>query len=171
MSRFTLVVALHALPTVTSRTIGRVTIRGRAWSVIGSLPAPDVRFAEPFSSLAPGMLRELRDGRVIIADARDQRIHLVDLDRGTTKSLSNEGTGPREFVAPMRALGIAEDSTLIFDSGNARYLLLDPAGRAITTWRPSVSRAEGGSMNLLTPARGADSQGRLYVEAPPPAAG
>lgn len=137
----------------------------------GSLPARDVTFPEPFSSLAPGTLRELRDGRVIIADARDQRIHLVDLDRGTTKALSNEGTGPREFVAPLRALGIAADSTLIFDSGNARYLLLDPAGRAITTWRPAVSRADGGSMNFLTPARGSDSQGRLYVEAPPPPAG
>lgn len=170
MDRLALLVALSALPSLLAAQAS-ASPTPSARMVANTLPARDVTFAEPFSSLAPGMLRELRDGRVIVADARDQRIHLVDFDRGTTTALGSEGSGPREYLTPLRALGIAADSTLIFDSGNARYLLLDPAGRAIATWRPAVSRVEGGSMNLLTPARGSDSQGRLYVEAPPPPLG
>ncbi|MFN0099275.1 MAG: hypothetical protein ACKVS7_11405 [Gemmatimonadaceae bacterium] len=170
MYRLALIVGLAALPSaMAAQAASASSASGRTGP--RPLPAPDVTFAEPFSALSPGTVRELRDGRLIVADARDQRIHLVDLDRSTSQALSNEGSGPREFVTPLRALGIGGDSTLIFDSGNSRYLLLDPAGRAITTWRPAVSRAEGGSMNFLVPARGADREGRLYVEAPPPPAG
>ena len=170
MHRLAVAIGLAAFPSVGAAQASPSMPAGTP-RVIASLPTADATLPEPFSGLAPGSLRELRDGRLIIADARDQRIHLVDLERGTAQSLSKEGNGPREFIAPLRAYGISMDSTLIFDSGNARYLVLDPTGRAITTWRPSVARAERGSMNFLTPARGSDSQGRLYVEAPPPPAG
>jgi hypothetical protein len=143
---------------------------GVSWSAqdnATTLAAPDRRLDEPFSQIAPGHLRELSDGRLIVIDSRDRTIQMVDLERGTTRSLGAEGSGPREFLAPVRSYGIGRDSTLVFDQQNQRYLLLGPNGSALTTIRPTVARSIGGrNVTSFVPARASDDAGRLYIESP-----
>ncbi len=145
-----------------------VSTLGATWAIQGAvttLAAPDRRFDEPFSQIAPGHLRELGDGRVIVVDSRDRAIYLVDLERGTTRALSAEGSGPREYLTPLRAYAIGVDSTLVFDQQNQRYLLLGPDGAALTTIRPTLASTVGGrSASSIIPARASDIEGRLYIE-------
>lgn len=98
-----------------------------------SLPAPDKEYEEPFSSLAS--LRELRDGRVIVADPRDKLVSLVDFRSGSAMTIGREGSGPQEFGMPLRLFAAPGDTTLLFDPLNSRYLLIGPDGKAINTFR------------------------------------
>src|SRR5688572_12246498 len=67
-----------------------------------TLPAPDATFEEPFSLVNLGALRELRDGRVLVADMKDKIVQMIDLRNGNAVSVGREGSGPGEFALPMR---------------------------------------------------------------------
>lgn len=53
-----------------------------------TLPPVERAFPEPFSQLGFGQLRELADGRVIVADIRDRSLRLVDFERESATALS-----------------------------------------------------------------------------------
>ncbi len=137
------------------------------------LPAPDLTFEEPFSSVGVGAIRELSNGRLIVADPRDKILHLVDLDAGTTTAIGREGSGPQEFGMPMRLFIAPGDTTLLFDPLNTRYLIIGPDGKPVSTFRtdaePSAPRPGAGpvmvGMGLF--GRVSDARGRLYGEASP----
>ena len=138
-----------------------------------TLPAPDATFDEPFSNVSPGTLRELRDGRVIVADPRDKLLQLVDFRTQTATKIGREGSGPAEFGMPMRLLAAPGDTTLLFDPLNQRYLTVLPDGKAGATFRvefaPPPQQGPGGGMMRMgmdTP-RTADARGRLYFESSP----
>lgn len=127
-----------------------------------ALPAPDKEFDEPFSSVGVGQVRELRDGRVIVADPRDKVVSLVDFRSGSATTIGREGSGPQEFGMPMRVYAAPGDTTLLFDPLNSRYLLIGPDGKPINTFRtepdpaaPRPQPAQGGT----PPAGGARRQG------------
>lgn len=92
-----------------------------------SLPAPDATFDEPFSQIAG--LRELSNGRLIVADARDKVVQLIDLAAQSALKIGREGSGPGEFGLPMRLLTAARDTTYLFDPLNSRYLSITPDGK------------------------------------------
>jgi hypothetical protein len=50
---------------------------------------------EEFSNLA--WVRELKDGRVIITDSRDERIVVADLRAGSVQQIGRKGRGPNEY--------------------------------------------------------------------------
>jgi hypothetical protein len=137
-----------------------------------TLPAPDATFDEPFTLVSLGTLRELGDGRVLVADTRDKVVQLIDLRSGNAVSVGREGSGPGEYALPMRVLGGPADTTFIFDPGNQRYLVVAPDGRPVTTFRMELPTSGGpggpGGMRMgLSIARATDARGRLYYEGSP----
>jgi hypothetical protein len=136
-----------------------------------TLPAPDATFEEPFSLVNLGALRELRDGRVLVADMKDKIVQMIDLRSGNAVSVGREGSGPGEFALPMRVLAGPADTSFIFDPGNQRYLVVSPEGKPVTTFRmemPAATGAGGPVIRMgLSIARATDARGRLYFEGSP----
>jgi hypothetical protein len=138
-----------------------------------ALPAPDATFEEPFSMLTIGTVRELRDGRVVVADPRDKILQVVDFRAQRAMKVGREGSGPAEYGMPMRLLTAPGDTTFLFDPLNQRYLPILPDGKPGATFRvefaPARQQGPGGGMmrmGLETP-RAADARGRLYFESAP----
>jgi len=74
-------------------------------------------------------VRELRDGRVIVLDARDRTIHVIDLRAKSGKTIGRLGDGPGEFRLPRVLLPIGGDTTLVNDMGRyGKLLVITPAG-------------------------------------------
>ena len=110
-----------------------------------TLARPDAEHAEPYTMI--GGVRELRDGRVVVADRVEKVVHLIDLASGTARRVGAEGGGPNEYRMPMSALAMPGDSTLIFDAGNMRYLVVSPDGEVARAFTPA--EAVGGAMGAL----------------------
>lgn len=74
-------------------------------------------------------VRELRDGRVIVLDARDKTIHVINLPTKSGKTIGRLGDGPGEFRLPRVLLPIGGDTTLVDDMGRfGKLLVITPAG-------------------------------------------
>lgn len=69
-------------------------------------------------------VRELRDGRVLVADPQEQRLVVVRFENGSLKSVGRTGDGPREYAFPGGLFPLAGDSTLLTDVGSRRWYLL-----------------------------------------------
>jgi hypothetical protein len=129
-----------------------------------SLSSPDARFPEAFGSITG--LRELPDGRVMIADPLGQALSVIDLDAGTADTLGRVGGGPQEYKQPDALFGLPGDSTLMLDLGNARLTAIGPRGGFGGTMPVTHGQPGGGgpgSMLLVIP-RGTDDVGRVYFQ-------
>lgn len=122
-----------------------------------TLATPEAEHDEPYTMI--GTVRELRDGRVVVADRVEKVVHVVDLASGTARRVGAEGGGPNEYRLPMNALAMPGDSTLIFDAGGMRYLVVAPSGEVARSFNPG--EALGGPMGAMN-ARGVDGEGNLY---------
>lgn len=127
-----------------------------AESQVLKLVTPDATLAEEFSAIRG--VRELADGRLLVSDYIDQRVVLVDLDRGTVAVRVNKGSGPQEARLPTRLVPIPGDSTFLVDLGNNRLLVLDPQGRPVRTMAADRTGVLG--------VRGVDAAGALYFTVP-----
>ncbi len=143
------------------------------------LPAAEATFEEPFSAVSG--LRELSNGRVVVADARDKVVQLVDLAAQSATKIGREGSGPGEFGLPMRLFAAPRDSSYLYDPLNQRYLAITPDGKAVDQFRVEidaplpngdrpVQRQAGAApqqatfrMGMDIP-RAIDARGRLYFE-------
>ncbi|MCC6318866.1 MAG: hypothetical protein IT361_14385 [Gemmatimonadaceae bacterium] len=100
--------------------------------------------------------RVLSDGRILVYDAKEQALHLVDLERGTQKSLGSVGSGPGEFRRATALLPARGDTTWLVDAGNRRLLVVAPDGSLPAT----VTAPEGVP---LAQAGGGDGAGNLVA--------
>src|SRR5687767_2954533 len=90
-----------------------------------TLPEADARLGEEFTQISG--LRELADGRILVADRRDRRLIVADMRSGAIAQVGRLGNGPGEYrnVAGLYALG--GDSTILTDATSRRwYLLVGP---------------------------------------------
>jgi len=90
----------------------------------GSLGAPTANFSEDFGTIQT--VRELADGRVLVADPLGGALFVVDMDAGTRTLLGTEGQGPGEYRQPDAVWELPGDSTLLVDLGNGRMISLGP---------------------------------------------
>ena len=141
----------------------------------------ETEFADPFTQIAA--VRELKNGRVLVADPRDKVVQLVDFKSGSATKVGREGQGPGEYSMPMALVALPGDSSGIFDPLNQRYLLVGPDGKpgGFLSTRPEGdedARREAGAANRegpmfrmggmsMTPPRGTDAAGNLYVAGSP----
>jgi hypothetical protein len=146
-----------------------------------ALPAPDATYDEPFSAVSG--LRELSNGRVVVADARDKVVQLIDLAAQSATKIGREGSGPGEYGLPLRLFGAQRDTSMLYDPLNQRYVTIAPDGKPVGEFRTEVAppprpagdapvtrqagAPQGGpaafSLNIGIPAA-VDARGRLYFE-------
>lgn len=143
-----------------------------AQSTSRALTKPEVEFSEPFTSIAA--VRELRDGRVLVADLKDKTLQVVDLKSKKAAKVGREGSGPGEYGLPMALIAMPGDSTIVFDPINSRYLTILPDGKPGVTFRledgaPAAAGSPGGRGGLqgVQAPRAVDAMGRLYFEGSP----
>jgi hypothetical protein len=87
------------------------------------LKAASAKLEEEFTLI--GSVRELRDGRVLISDARENRVVVADFKSGAVTQVGRSGKGPNEYAMAAPVRPIAGDSSLLFDVSTRRWLLLD----------------------------------------------
>ncbi len=121
-----------------------------------TLANPEATFPEPFSRIAG--LRQLSDGRLVIADRLEQAVRYVDFKSGTMEDIGHVGGGPGEYQMPSGLLPLPADSTLLIDFGNMRMSVIAPDGRIAGS--TSLMRGEA----LFVRPTGADARGGLYFD-------
>ena len=141
------------------------------------LTKAEAEFADPFTQISG--VRELKDGRVLVADARDKTLQLIDLKSGSATKVGREGQGPGEYSLPFRLMPLPGDSSALYDAGNQRYLTVHPDGQTGNDFRLEADRptatsegagggrggrgGRGGMMSIAIP-RGVDAKGNVYYQ-------
>ncbi len=120
------------------------------------LDQPTATLPEPFSSVRG--VRELSDGRVLIADWIEDRVVLADLASGATRDVLRQGRGPGEVRLPSALHRLRGDSTLLVDEGNNRIAVLAPDGRVVRSHLTDVPGRGG--------VRGIDANGAFLHAIP-----
>ncbi|MBC8089211.1 MAG: hypothetical protein H7Z40_18250 [Phycisphaerae bacterium] len=157
-ARLTVACAEIALAVVSTGLASRTAV---------SQTLPKISFARPewtseasFTQLS-GM-RELTDGRVIVADYQEAEVHLIGVNGKTIAPIGGKGSGPGEYQMPMRLIPLAGDTTLLVDSESRRYLLINKAGKVVATQRFPASLGDD-----LSQIKGTDAAGRLIFRVSP----
>ncbi|MGQ0702942.1 MAG: hypothetical protein ACT4PM_07395 [Gemmatimonadales bacterium] len=133
-----------------------------------ALGKPDAEYPEGITRVTA--VRELPTGKVLIADALDKVVQLVDLAAGTAVKVGREGSGPGEYELPISLAGLPDGSTLVQDMLNRRFLIVGADGKPgefLGLPRPPGSEGGPGMAIGGMEVRAADSQGRLYFQGVP----
>lgn len=125
------------------------------------LSEPSATFPEDFGAIQT--VRELPDGRVLVADPLAKALYLVDLDQGTRTVIGREGEGPEEYRQPDAVWPLPGDSTLLVDLGNGRLVALGPDLEFGPTWPLTVGEFQPGQPLVLAIPQGVDADGNLYI--------
>ena len=105
-----------------------------------------------------GAVRELSNGKVLIADPMERTVQLIDLEAGTSVKVGREGQGPGEYAFPGELLPLPGDTTLLVDRMNRRFLIILPNGK------PGESVAYPADLGLGVDPRFVDGAGRIYFQ-------
>jgi hypothetical protein len=129
------------------------------------LTKPTVSFPHEFSTVTG--LRELPDGRVMVADGLGQALLVVDMAAGRADTIGRPGQGPREYRQPDGVFPLPGDSTLLVDLGNGRLTVLGPDfgfGATTPISQGSVEPGRGMATMSIRIPRAVDSRGRFYYQ-------
>ena len=63
-----------------------------------TLVEPDATFREPFTRIVG--LRELSDGRILLADRTERHVSFIDFATGAIDQVGRQGSGPGEYEMP-----------------------------------------------------------------------
>jgi hypothetical protein len=122
------------------------------------LKPPAAALSEEFSQIVS--IRELADGRVLVADRREGRIVVADFASGRVTQVGRIGEGPEEYRTVTPFIRLGSDSSLMVDRLARRWLLLD--GTRILGLVSRTDRVFEVTHGLID---GADSSGRFLQEA------
>ena len=128
-----------------------------------SLGRPSAKFPEDFGSIQT--VRELRDGRLLVADPLGKELYVVDMAAGRRTVVGRQGQGPQEYLQPDAVWPLPGDSTLLVDLGNGRVVALGPDLSFGPTMPIALSLPGPGTTLMLALPQGVDGQGRIYTRA------
>jgi hypothetical protein len=123
---------------------------------VQQLSKPEVEFPDPFDQVTA--VRELGDGRLVVADLYARTVSLVDLASGQAKAIGREGQGPNEFGFPVALVPLSHDTTWLVDPAQSRFLVILPDGTPAGTI-PFPDEFGG-----MARVKGADARGRIYAQ-------
>jgi len=130
-----------------------------------ALGEPVAAHAEAFGLIRG--VRELSDGRVLVADPLGRALFRLDADLRAAQTLGSEGEGPREYLQPDGLWPIGSDRSLLVDLGNARLTEVGPDGQLGDSSPIVLSEGSGpGGMMLAIPG-GTDNDGHVYFAGSP----
>ncbi len=129
------------------------------------LGEPVAAYTEPFGLI--GGVRELSDGRVLVADPLGGALFRLDAGLRQIQKLGTEGEGPGEYRQPDGLWPIGDDTSLLIDLGNARLTVVGPDGALGDSSPIVLSGGSGpGGMTLAIPS-GTDDAGHVYFAGSP----
>jgi hypothetical protein len=108
-------------------------------------------------------VRELPDGRILVADPLSKALYAVDMDAGTRTVIGREGEGPEEYRQPDAVWPLPGDSTLLVDLGNGRIVALGPNLEFGPTSPLTVGDFQPGQPLILAIPQGVDGAGNIYA--------
>lgn len=123
------------------------------------LPKPSQELEDPFSLVS--FSTELRGGRVVVSDAGDGQLFVVDFTKGTRTALGRQGSGPGEYRVPGGVFRIAGDTLWILDAAQMRIAAFRPDLTPGTTF-PFLLFDQKSSSSLSGPFF-VDARGRVYA--------
>jgi hypothetical protein len=127
---------------------------------VRDLPKPVTEVEDPFSMIG-GSVVELRGGKVLMIDAVDAELYVVDFADGSRTMLGRTGSGPGEYRLPAALLRVVGDSVWVLDAAQMRLVAFNPdlsPGRTI----PFMTFDQASSSALTMPFVG-DRAGRVYA--------
>lgn len=127
------------------------------------LGPPTATLSQDFGTIQT--VRELPDGRVLVADPLGKELYVVDLDAGTRTVVGSQGQGPEEYLQPDAVWPLPGDSTLLVDLGNGRLVALAPDLSFGPTLPIALSDPGMGGPLVLALPQGVDGEGRIYIRA------
>ena len=132
---------------------------GAGREAVVPLGEAEAAYAESFAAVQT--VRELEDGRVLVADPLGQVVVRVDLDAGTADTIGSVGEGPDEYIQPDAVWPLPGGRTLLVDLGNGRLTVLGP-GLEFGETRPyAMGDVTQGQLVMALP-HAVDDRGRLY---------
>lgn len=123
------------------------------------LGEPEAVYAESFAAVQT--VREMHDGRVLVADPLGQVVVRLDLDAGTADTIGAVGEGPAEYIQPDAVRPLPGGRTLLVDLGNGRLTELGPELEFGETRQYAMGDATRGGLVMALP-HAVDDRGRLY---------
>lgn len=108
-----------------SATFGGTTPAIGQQELLLTLGPPDALVEAEFTTIIS--LRELSDGRLLVSDRGEQRLVVVDVQTGQTRTIGRIGDGPNEYRGVGWLFPLPDDSTLFTDSRSRRWFLMDGA--------------------------------------------
>ena len=125
------------------------------------LGAPAATFDQEFTGIEG--LRELRDGRVIVLDAQDKAIHVIDLKSGAGTQIGRDGDGPGEYRLPLEIWPVGDSSVVRDMARFGKLMVITPKGEI----GGFVSMLDSSLSTRSFNATGVDIAGRYYgLESP-----
>ncbi len=124
------------------------------------LGEPEAAYAEAFGAVRA--VREMPDGRVLVADPLGQALVLVDIDEGTADTLGGVGPGPDEYMQPDAVYALPEGRTLLVDLGNSRLTELSASLEFEDSRSFVIGDVMAGGPLVLAIPSAVDRHGRLY---------
>ena len=109
-------------------------------------------------------VRELPDGRVLVADPLGQVLTVADMDAQTVGTLGRVGEGPEEYRQPDAVWPLRDGRSLLVDLGNGRLTELG-ADLSFGATRPyMLGSFELGSPIMLAIPQGVDNRGGIFFQ-------
>ena len=141
--------------------VGAVTVSNAIAQTVPErrLTTPDAKLAHEFSAI--NGLRELADGRVMVADGIDEVVLRVDMKTGRADTLGRVGQGPGEYKNPDALYALPNGGTLLVDLGNGRLNFLAADGKYLES--TPIAQGNGPNISIVIP-RAVDAQGRIYYQ-------
>jgi hypothetical protein len=111
------------------------------------LQSANAKLSKDFSSI--GSVRELSDGRVLVADPKDATIFVVDFRLDRALAVGRKGNGPGEYSRVGGLTPLSGDSTMMIVPLSRRGLVLyrDSIVETLSTNTELVARANHGASN------------------------
>jgi len=105
--------------------------------------------------------RELKDGRILISDARRAAVYLIDPKSGTTQQIGSAGGGELQYAQPGGFYAGVADTVYLLDRGQARVSVISPTGAIVGT-RSIRRKGVSGSSDADLDLQQVDSRGLSY---------
>ena len=120
-----------------------------------TLGKPVAELHDTFTSMSS--VRELSDGRVIVSDRRDNLVQLADFKTQKLTKIGREGSGPAEYESAGSLYALLNDTTLLGDFANKRFMIINPDGKA------GATRTDDEGSFVASSTLGLDERGATYL--------
>ena len=130
---------------------------------VRDLPKPAKEIEDPYSLVAG--VREGVKGAVIVVDALDGELTVVNFETGERTPLGRQGAGPGEYRAPGAVWRMAGDSLWVLDAAQRRVTVFLPDLKPGVPFHLEMFDAQ--SRTALTVPFSTDLSGRMYASTLP----